>query len=86
MTPMSALKSELALMVPRYGSLTLPVEIVHGDADTVVPLAIHSALLVDQIPGAVLTVLPGVGHMPHHSAPQAVLDAIDRAAVRAGLR
>lgn len=82
----TALKSEIAAMVPRYGLLTLPVEIVHGDADTVVPLAIHSALLVDQIPAAVLTVLPGIGHMPHHSAPQAVVDAIDRAAVRAHLR
>lgn len=82
----SALKSELLAMIPRYGSLSLPVEIVHGDADTVVPLAIHSAHLVTQIPGAVLTVLPGVGHMPHHSDPKAVTDAIDRAAARAGLR
>lgn len=82
----SALKAELAAMVPRYGSLNLPVEIVHGDTDTVVPLPIHSAKLVDQLFGAVLTVLPGIGHMPHHSAPQAVTDAIDRAAVRAGLR
>ena len=82
----SALKSELAAMVSRYATLTLPVEIVHGDADTVVPLSIHSALLVDQIPGALLTVLPGIGHMPHHSAPQAVVDAIDRAATRAQLR
>ena len=82
----SALKAELAAMVPRYGGLSLPVEIVHGDADTVVPLAIHSAKLVDHIPGAVLTVLPGIGHMPHHSAPQAVVDAIDRAATRAQLR
>lgn len=82
----SALKSELLAMIPRYGSLSLPVEIVHGDSDTVVPLAIHSAHLVTQIPGAVLTVLPGVGHMPHHSDPKAVTDAIDRAAARAGLR
>jgi pimeloyl-ACP methyl ester carboxylesterase len=82
----AALKSELEPMIPRYGSLSLPVEIVHGDSDTVVPLQIHSAQLVHQIPGAVLTVLPGIGHMPHHSDPQAVTDAIDRAAMRAGLR
>ena len=82
----AALKSELLAMIPRYGSLSLPVEMVHGDADTVVPLQIHSAKLVNQIPDAVLTVLPGVGHMPHHTDPQAVTDAIDRAAARAGLR
>ncbi len=82
----SALKSELAALNARYPTLQLPVEIVHGDTDIVVPLAIHSAVLVDQIPNAVLTVLPGIGHMPHHSAPQDVADAIDRAATRAGLR
>ena len=82
----AALKSELAMLVPRYGTLTLPVEIVHGDSDTVVPLEVHSAKLLNQIPGAVLTVLPGVGHMPHHTDPQAVIAAIDRAAARAGLR
>ncbi len=82
----SALKSELLALIPRYGNLSLPVEIVHGDADTVVPLVIHSAKLVDQIPDAVLTVLPGVGHMPHHVDPGAVVAAIDRAATRAGLR
>lgn len=82
----SALKAELAAMVPRYATLSLPVEIVHGDTDTVVPLTIHSNKLVDQIPDAVLTVLPGIGHMPHHADPQAVTDAIDRAAARAHLR
>ena len=82
----SALKAELAAMVPRYATLSLPVEIIHGNADIVVPLTIHSNKLVDQIPDAVLTVLPQIGHMPHHSAPQAVTDAIDRAAARAQLR
>ncbi len=82
----SALKSELLTMIHRYGSLSLPVELVHGDSDTVVPLSIHSAKLVTQIPDAVLTALAGVGHMPHHSDPQAVTLAIDRAAARAGLR
>jgi pimeloyl-ACP methyl ester carboxylesterase len=33
-----------------------------------------------------LTILPGVGHMPHHADPEAVVAAIDRAAARAGLR
>lgn len=82
----SALKAELLAMIPRYPGLTLPVEMVHGDSDTVVPLAIHSAISVGQIPGAALTVLPGVGHMPHHADPAAVIAAIDRAAQRAGFK
>ncbi|MDH3263338.1 MAG: alpha/beta fold hydrolase [Paracoccaceae bacterium] len=80
------LKPHVARMVPRYGALDIPVEIVHGDRDTIVPLDIHSRPLAGQVPGARLTVLEGVGHMPHHASPEAVIAAIDRAAARAGLR
>lgn len=70
----------------RYGEITEPVEIVHGDADTIVPLDVHSITLPTQIASANLTVLPGVGHMPHHSHASDVTAAIDRVARRAGLR
>ncbi|MBI1418140.1 MAG: alpha/beta fold hydrolase [Limimaricola sp.] len=73
-------------MVPRYGEIHIPVEIIHGDADTIVPLAIHSIPLEHEIAGAHLVVLPGIGHMPHHVAMPAVIAAVDRAATRAGLR
>ena len=59
---------------------------VHGDADTIVPLAVHSARIPDQIEGANVTVLPGVGHMPQHTNPGDVIATIDRVATRAGLR
>ncbi|WP_299699539.1 alpha/beta hydrolase [uncultured Tateyamaria sp.] len=70
----------------RYNAITEPVEIVHGDADTIVPLDVHSIKLPDQIAGANLTVLHGVGHMPHHTHASDVIAAIDRVATRAGLR
>jgi len=81
-----SLRPELVRMSGRYPSLDLPLEIVHGTADDVVPLDIHSEKLAAQVPGAVLTRLDGIGHMPHHAAPEAVAAAIDRAAARAGLR
>jgi len=80
------LRPHIVAMAARYGSLTMPFEIVHGDADTIVPLSVHAEPLSRQIAGANLTVLPGIGHMPQHVAPDAVADAIDRAALRAGLR
>ncbi len=83
---MNSLRPHIVEMSQRYGELTMPLEIVHGDADTIVPLRIHSEPLSRQVPGANLTVLEGIGHMPQHAAPQAVEDAIDRAATRAGLR
>lgn len=73
-------------MSARYGEIDVPVEVVHGDADTIVPLEVHSAKLPGQIAGANVTVLKGVGHMPQHTNPDDVIAAIDRAATRAGLR
>ncbi|KPA22683.1 Dihydrolipoyllysine-residue acetyltransferase component of acetoin cleaving system [Shimia sp. SK013] len=79
------LRPELRALAPLYKTLTLPVEIVHGDVDTTVGLHLHSTRMVDDIPGANLVALKGVGHMPHHTNPDDVVDAIDRAAARAGL-
>jgi pimeloyl-ACP methyl ester carboxylesterase len=78
----NALRAELVEMEPRYKGLTLPVELIHGSADTIVPLDIHSGPLSALLPDATLTVIDGAGHMPHHSHPDAVIAAIDRAALR----
>ncbi|KIC48682.1 alpha/beta hydrolase [Tateyamaria sp. ANG-S1] len=80
------LRPHVVEMSKSYGNITVPVEVVHGDADTIVPLDVHSAKLPGQIEGANVTVLPGVGHMPQHTHPQDVIEAIDRVAARAGLR
>lgn len=78
----NALRSELVTMEPRYPTLTLPVELVHGTADTIVPLHIHSDPISRLLPGARLTVIDGAGHMPHHAHADTVIAAIDRAALR----
>ncbi|SFN38358.1 Pimeloyl-ACP methyl ester carboxylesterase [Roseovarius lutimaris] len=80
------LLSEIEAIHTRYGEIDLPVEILHGTADTTVGLHIHSAPLAAQIRDAVLTPLPGIGHMPQHAVPGMVISAIDRVARRAGLR
>jgi pimeloyl-ACP methyl ester carboxylesterase len=76
------LKPHLQLMAPNYPKLTLPVEILHGTADTTVPIHIHAIPLSKTLPNAHLTTLDGIGHMPHHVAPEAVVAAINRAANR----
>ncbi|MFU8881458.1 MAG: alpha/beta fold hydrolase [Rhodobacterales bacterium] len=82
----NSLRPHVVEMAQRYHRLPMPVEIVHGTADTSVPIHIHSEPLARQIPGAVLTRLEGIGHMPHHAAPDDVAAAIHRAAARARLR
>lgn len=82
----NGLRPQLVAMEPRYAGLSIPVELLHGDADTIVPLAIHSAKLVTLLPDARLTVIPGGGHMPQHLHKTLVVEAALRAATRAGLR
>lgn len=81
----NALKPYVTEMVTRYPTLSMPVEILHGTEDVTVPMAIHSEPLSRQIPSAELTRMEGIGHMPHHADPEAVVAAIHRAAARAGL-
>ncbi len=80
----AGLLDEIEALVPLYAQITAPTEIVHGTADTTVGLEIHSAKLVNQIEGASLTRLQGMGHMLQHVAEDDVVAAINRAAVRAG--
>lgn len=82
----NSLRPHLVALSARYGDLTLPVEFVHGRLDDTVPLQVHSGPASGLIPGARLTVLEGIGHMPHHTDPAAVIAAIDRVAARADLR
>lgn len=80
------LRPHVVAISERHDTIEVPVEIVHGTADSIVPVEIHSRPLVAQVAGAVLDELDGIGHMPHHVAEEAVVAAIDRAAARAGLR
>jgi len=75
---LSELKRHIRSYVPRYPGLPMPVEILHGTADRTVPIDIHSDKLADQIPDAVYTRLDGIGHMPHHVATGAMLEALAR--------
>ena len=70
----------------RYPELTLPIEVVHGTEDTTVPMAVHPDEAVKVLPSMNVVRLQGVGHMPHHARPEIAVNAINRAAERAGLR
>ena len=78
------LKADVTEQSARYRAIAMPVEIVHGTSDRIVFAQVHSERLARDVPGAGLTLLPGIGHMPHHAARAEVAAAIDRAAARAG--
>jgi pimeloyl-[acyl-carrier protein] methyl ester esterase len=52
----------------RAGALEIPVRLLHGERDEVIPVA-AAAALSERIPGARLTVLPGHGHALPRTAP-----------------
>lgn len=79
----NALKEHVTRMSASYPALTLPIEALHGTADTIVGLNIHSRRLAEDVASVNLTVLDGVGHMPHHARTDETVAAIARAAARA---
>ncbi len=81
----NGLRPHVVAMAQDYPRLMLPVEIVHGTADGIVPAQVHALPLSQCLPDARLTLIDGAGHMPHHTHPEAVIAAIDRARLRAGL-
>ncbi|MFG1969143.1 alpha/beta fold hydrolase [Nonomuraea fuscirosea] len=68
-------RDDPGLLAP-LSSITAPTSIVHGDQDPVNPLA-HGEALAAGIPGAVLHVVPGMGHvMTSPGLPEEVADLI----------
>ena len=82
----NTLRPHVVEMEKRYPDLTLPIEILHGTADTTVPISVHPEELIKIVPAARLTRLDGIGHQPHQVDEAAAIAAIDRAAERANLR
>jgi len=80
------LLAEIEALAPQYPQITVPIEIIHGTADTIVDPGLHARTLAERVDGARVTWLADIGHMPHHVAAPEVAAAIDRAATRAGLR
>lgn len=72
-----ALPEALKQQSTAYDRITAPTLIVTGDRDAIVPADRHARPLANLIPGARLVVLPGIGHMVHVVATQAVVDAIE---------
>jgi pimeloyl-ACP methyl ester carboxylesterase len=81
-----ALLDEIIRLSPLWAGIALPIEVIHGDADRIVHPAIHAERLTKENPNARLTLLPGIGHMPHHVSGEEVIAAIDRAALRANVK
>jgi pimeloyl-ACP methyl ester carboxylesterase len=59
----------------KLGQFTLPVLVITGDDDRIVPTA-DSIRLAGELPDASLSVIESAGHVPHEEKPEAFMDAV----------
>jgi 3-oxoadipate enol-lactonase len=62
--------------LPRLGELRLPVLVVHGTEDLLLPMA-HAEAIASVVPGSTLHPLEGVGHLSNLEAPDAFGAALE---------
>jgi pimeloyl-ACP methyl ester carboxylesterase len=81
--PLRAVGEESAMLVPvtigmqrKYSKLKVPVTIVAGTHDRFVGAHGHSERLHTALPGSTYIPVLGAGHMVHHAAPEAVMQAL----------
>ena len=79
---MAGLHAAASAQQQRYREISAPTVIISGDADPIVRTDIHSRGLARDLPGAKLVILPGVGHMVQHAAPDVVVAEIEALAAR----
>ncbi len=82
---------DAALMTPsvvelerHYRKLKVPVTIIRGADDQIADVGLQSERLHHKLAGSEFILLPGLGHMVHHRAPDAVATAIDDRGQRSG--
>ena len=63
-----------------YSGMKMPVVIIAGEQDRLIDINQQSARLYRDIADSTLHRVPGVGHMVHQSATDAVMAAINEAA------
>ena len=78
-----ATRIDMPRLAARYREIEMPVGIIFGTADQVLPYAEHGLAMQDRIAGLDLEILDGIGHMPQFVASDRVAAFIRRMAARA---
>jgi pimeloyl-ACP methyl ester carboxylesterase len=76
------LNESLPKFTSRYADIRVPVVIVTGDSDQIVPAEQNAHRLYEALPHAELMMLEKTGHQIPFTRPEAVLEAIDRVAAK----
>jgi len=71
------LQKNLPPQAARYGTLAVPTVVISGDRDLIVAPRQHAMAFAEAVPAAKLVVLPGIGHMLHHTAAERIAAEMD---------
>jgi pimeloyl-ACP methyl ester carboxylesterase len=71
------LASHASGLAERLNELTLPILVITGDDDRIVPTA-DSIRLAGELPDAQLVVITDAGHVPHEEKPVEFMQAVDK--------
>jgi pimeloyl-ACP methyl ester carboxylesterase len=63
---------------PRYSELAVPLTIIAGDSDLIVPVKENAERLHEAVPKSGLVILPKTGHQIPFTRPQTIVDEIER--------
>lgn len=61
---------------PALGAISVPILLIHGDADGIVPIG-YFDILRTGLPQAEAVLWPGVGHQPHYTHPERLAEAVE---------
>jgi len=64
------------LMDGRLGSIAIPVDLLWGESDRMMPVA-YARRMLEAFPAARLTMIPRCGHVPQHESPRGFRAALD---------
>ena len=68
---------EAGKLAGQLHEITRPVLVMSGDGDKIVSFEHQSRRLAAELLGGQIEVIPGAGHMLHHTAPERVAGAIE---------
>ena len=76
-------RAHVTRLQSRYRHVPAPTTVITGDSDRVVYADIHSFGILRDVPGATMRFVRDLGHSPHFSRPDMVLEAVEEVFGRA---
>jgi pimeloyl-ACP methyl ester carboxylesterase len=68
----------VAIAGRRYRQISSPIQVISGNSDDVVTTWLHSEKLSYELQNVEWENIPNLGHSPHHSQPQKVVDIVNK--------